>query len=187
MDKSESLFNKLRGGVLVAVACLGGFAGISDVNAQVRPAYTKNVDEPGRTPWETRSQVLPNAGGCFGTSHCANYAETTNSATWDLPVVPAGKRWVVVMANGGLVGAQGRTNNIELRSNRGGLVFDGLKWIYGGPFSDGIGFSSGIFSANLYTTFGPGETPIVRVSATPNLNGYVVIVFQGYLIDATNN
>ncbi len=154
-----------------------------DAHAQ-KAALVKNVDEPGRTPHETRSQFLPGAGGCFGTSDCANYTDGSSFAIFDLPAVPAGKRWVVVMANGGLVNANGRTTNIELRNNRNGIIFDGLKWIYGGPFSEGTSFGSGIFSANLFTVFGPGETPTVRVSASPSLSGYSVIVFQGYLIDA---
>ncbi len=154
--------------------------------AQVRAALTKNIDEPGRTPWETRSQFLPNAGGCFGTSDCFNYSDGPTFAVFDLRPVPAGKRWVVQSVTGGLVNGNGRTNTIELGSPRGPLVFDGMKWIFGGPFSAGTSFGSAIFSANLFATFGPGETPSLRVTASPNLIGYSVIVFSGYLIDATN-
>ena len=155
-------------------------------NAQVRPALVKNVDEPGRTPWETRSQFLPNAGGCYGTSDCFNYSEGSSFALFDLRPVPAGKRWVVVSATGVLVNGNGRTNNIELGSPRGFLLFDGTKWGFGGPYSPGVSFDSVIFNANLFASFGPGETPFVKVTATPNLSGYSVIVFSGYLIDATN-
>jgi hypothetical protein len=105
-------------------------------------------------------------------------------ALFDLRPVPAGKRWVVQMASGGMANGYGRINNIELRNNRGSIIFDGLKWTFGGPFLDGISFGSAIFSANLFTTFGPGETPTVRVTASPNLSGYSVLIFTGYLIDA---
>ena len=169
-------------GVLAALLALTR----TETFAQVRAALTKNVDEPGRTPWETRSQFLPNAGGCYGTSDCYNYCEGTSFALFDLRPVPAGKRWVVQSATGVLVNGTGRTNNIELGSPRGFLLFDGTKWAFAGPFNPGVSFGSAIFSTNLFATFGPGETPFVKVTATPSLSGYSVIVFSGYLIDATN-
>lgn len=169
-------------GVLAGFLTLGG----REAFAQTRPALVKDVNEPGRIPWSTRSQFLPNAGGCFAVSDCANYSDGGSFAIFDLPPVPAGKRWIVTMASGGLANGSGRTNQIELRNNRGGFIFDGLKWIFGGPFSTGTSFSSAIFSQSLFTTFEPGETPTVRVSAQPNLIGYSVLVFTGYLIDATN-
>jgi len=156
----------------------------TDAIAQVRAALIKNVDEPWRTPWETRSQFLPNAGGCFGTSDCFNYSEGSGFALFDLRPVPAGKRWVVQSATGILVNGNGRTNQIELGTPRGGILFDGTKWGFAGPFFPGTSFSSVIFNASLDVTFGPGETPFVRVVATPSLSGYTVIVFSGYLIDA---
>ena len=97
--------------------------------------------------------------------------------------VPAGKRWIVQSATGGLANGNDRTNNIELGNNRSGVIFDGMKWTFGGPFFPGTSFSSAIFSTTLYAIFGPGETPTVRVTATPSLSGYSVIVFTGYLID----
>lgn len=162
----------------------GIYVSLAASQALAAPALVKNVDEPGRTPWETRSQILPNAGGCYGSSDCFNYTETSGSATFDLRPVPAGKRWVVQMATGGLTGGQGRINGIELRSNRGGVIFDGAKWLYNGPFNAAVDFNSVTFSSNLFATFGPGETPTVRVTGSPNLSGYSVIVFSGYLIDA---
>ena len=142
------------------------------------------IVNPGRTPWNTRSQFLPNAGGCYGTSDCFNYTDTSTSAIFDLRPVPAGKRWVVQMASGGLTNGYGRITSIELTNSRGGVVYDGSKWFFAGPYSPGPVSNAGIFSANLFTTFEPGETPSVRVIATPNLSGYSVIVFSGYLIDA---
>ncbi len=170
---------------LGALTILGTFTA-KPVLAQVRAALVKNVDEPGRTPWETRSQFLPNAGGCYGSSDCYNYSDGSTFAVFDLRPVPAGKRWVVQSISGGLVGGNGRTTNIELGVNRGFLVFDGIKWIFGGPYYAGANFNSAVFSANTFVTFGPGETPFIRVTATPNLAGYSVIVVSGYLIDATN-
>jgi hypothetical protein len=153
--------------------------------AQVRPAYVKNVDEPGRTPLEMRTGILPGGGGCF-TGPCANYVEGAQFAMFDLPAVPAGKRWVVLHASGGLTNGQSRTNNVELRNSRDALVFAGMKWTYGGPFANGTAFNSAVYSEELFAVFGPGEVPTVRVSALPNLSGYLVVVFTGYLIDATN-
>ena len=171
---------------MAAFAVLAALTAVTatDAVAQVRPALTKNVDEPWRTPWETRSQILPNAGGCWVPTDCNNYLEGPQYAVFDLRPVPAGKRWVVVSASGILVNGDGRTNTIELGYPRGGLIFDGTKWTFGGPFQTGVSFNSAIFSANVNVTFGPGETPFVRVTASPSLAGYSVIVFSGYLIDA---
>ena len=149
-------------------------------------ALVKNVDEPGRTPWETRSQFLPNAGGCYSPTDCYNYSDGTGNAVFDLRPVPAGKRWVVQSVSGGMVGGYGRNTNITLTNSRGGIIFDGMKWVFAGPFMQGTDFSAGLFSEKMFATFGPGETPTVRVTASPSLNGYSVIVFSGYLIDATN-
>jgi len=170
--------------VLFVVAGALGMFTSNEAVAQVRPALVKNVDEPGRTPWETRTQFLPNAGGCWVPSDCYNYTDGTGFAVFDLRPVPAGKRWIVQMATGGLVNGQSRITSIELTNGRGFLVFDNIKWIFSGPFTAGTSFDSAIFSANLFATFGPGETPSVRVTGNPNLSGYSVIVFSGYLIDA---
>jgi hypothetical protein len=107
---------------------------------------------------------------------------------FDLPAVPAGKRWVVQSASGGFTeGGSLAHLQIELGSPRPtGLVFDGDKWLFAGPFSGGTGFTSAIMATNLNVVFGPGETPFVRLSGLPNLPGYSVITFSGYLIDATN-
>jgi hypothetical protein len=186
MKRKMSRFKRVSVLVLVLSVITGiyGLLSSNEAIAQVRPALVKNVDEPGRIPWETRSQFLPNAGGCYGSSDCYNYSEGPSFARFDLRPVPTGKRWVVQSVTGVLVNGNGRTNNIELGSPRGFLLFDGTKWAFGGPFSAGTSFNSAIFSANLYATFGPGETPFVNVVATPSLSGYSVIVFNGYLIDA---
>lgn len=170
--------------VLAALAALGGLWS-GDSFAQTRPAIVKNVDEPGRTPWVTRSQVLPNAGGCWVPADCFNYTDGPGSAVWDLRPVPAGKRWVVQSATGFFANGDGRTIYIELGSPRGGIVFDGVRWNHGGPFYPGSSTGSTVFNVPVSAVFGPGEVPFVRVVGRPNLGGYTVIVFNGYLIDAT--
>jgi hypothetical protein len=104
---------------------------------------------------------------------------------FELRPVPAGKRWVVVSATGGLVNGDGRTQQIWLGTSRSAIVFDGVKWMFGGPYYPGTSFSTVTFSSDVQATFGPGEVPVVRVTATPSLGGYASIVFKGYLIDAT--
>lgn len=173
-----------RKSLALATTILSTAALLLAQEAIAAPALVKNVDEAGRMPWDTRSQILPNAGGCYASTYCSNYVEGAGFAMFDLPPVPAGKRWVVQMATGSLVSGQGRITQIELKNSRGALVFDGLKWIFSGPFASGTDFSSVTYSANLFATFGPGETPTVRVTGNPNLIGYSVIVFSGYLIDA---
>jgi hypothetical protein len=175
-------FSFLLAGVIVfGVLAVSG----TEASAQIRPALTKNVDERGRAPWETRSQILPGS-GCYQVSDCFNYSEIGRSFTFDLKPVPAGKRLILESASGGFTNGSGGTIQIELSGPRTSIVFDGDKWIFGGPFFTGTAFDSLVFNANLHATFGPGETPKVRVSANPNALGYSVIVFNGYLIDATN-
>jgi hypothetical protein len=180
----------IRRTALGAVLLLGVLAALtaltrSEAIAQIRAALTKNVDEPGRTPWETRSQILP-GNGCYQVSDCFNYSEIGRAYTFDLRPVPVGKRWIVQTASGGLTNGGGNKIQIELSGPKTAIVFDGDKWIFGGPYFAGTAFDSLIFSANLHTSFGPGETPKVRVSSDPSGLGYSVIVFNGYLIDATN-
>jgi len=179
--------------IIIGLAGIGVLIGLLAITgpmvvAQVRATLTKNVDEPWRTPLVTRSQFIP-AQGCYGVSDCANFVSSgTVVATFDLPTVPAGKRWVVQSASGGFTsGATLTTLQIEFGSPRPtGIVFDGIRWIFAGPFATGTAFSSSTFSANLNVVFAPGETPFVRVSGQPNWPGYSVITFSGYLIDATN-
>jgi hypothetical protein len=176
----------LVGAVVAGVLAVLPVFTATNTFAQIRAALVKNVDEAGRTPWTTRSQILPGS-GCFGTSDCFNYSEFPTAATFDLPPVPAGKRWIVQSASGGLTNGAGHTLQIELGAPRpGGIVFDADKWIYAGPFFAGTAFSSAVFSTTTHVIFGPGETPFVRVSASPGMVGYSVITFSGYLIDATN-
>ena len=156
----------------------------TSVVAQIRAALIKNVDEPWRTPFETRSQFLPNAGGCYTPADCFNYSDGPGFAMFELRPVPAGKRWVVVSATGGLVNGDGRTQQIWLGTGTGGIIFDGVRWMYGGPFYPGASFGVATFSSEVLATFGPGEVPVVRVTATPDLGGYTSLVFKGYLIDA---
>jgi len=172
-------------GALALLAVLVNY-NAKPVLAQLRAALVKNIDEPGRTPWDTRSQFFTGGSGCYLTSDCFNYSGGSGFATFDLRPIPAGKRWVVQSAAGGLTDANGTIIEIDLRNNRGGLIFDGSKWIFAGPYFPGTPFSSATFSANLSTTFEPGETPSVSVRTTPNVAAYSVIVFHGYLIDATN-
>lgn len=173
--------------ILGAVFCVGTLLVVSEVKAQIRPAFTKNVDEPGRTPRSTLSQFFLQAGasGCYG-GDCANYLGFgSTGAIFDLPPVPAGKRWIVVMATGGFVSGDGRVIEIQLQNSRGSLIFDSLKWIFGGPYSKSPSFAAATFSERMFATFEPGETPSLRVT-TDGAIGFSTIALQGYLIDANN-
>ncbi len=69
---------------LFAVGLVGTFL-TDEAFAQVRPALTKNVDEPGRVPYTQFFSALPGlATGC-GLNFCDFYP----------PAVPAGKRLVI--------------------------------------------------------------------------------------------
>jgi hypothetical protein len=59
-----------------------------------------------------------------------------------------------------------------------------LKWSFYGPFFPRYGISG--FSSQVFTTFGPGEVPLVDIYATSHANIICEIVVSGYLIDAEN-
>jgi len=169
--------------VLVAVVSALAVTPTSVV-AQIRAALVKNVDEPWRTPWETRTEFLPNAGGCYTPGDCFNYVDGSGFAKFELRPVPAGKRWSWSRPPAAWSTVTGRTQQIWLGTGTTAIVFDGVKWMYGGPFYPGTSFSMTTFSSEVHATFGPGEVPVVRVFGSPSLSGYASLVFKGYLIDA---
>jgi hypothetical protein len=173
-------------GALVVIVVLGKFYG-EPVVAQVRAALVKNVDEPGRIPFDMSAHFFGSGGGCFGTSDCFNYSGGSNFAIFDMRPIPAGKRWVVQSATGGFTSAVGQVITVQLANSRGGLIYDTDKWIYSGPFFASQPFDAATFAANLAATFEPGETPTVRVNfGATNVAGYSTLMLHGYLIDATN-
>lgn len=74
--------------VLVVCSVLAVLALPATANAQIKPAAVKNVDEPGRTPFQYYAQA--EWGEECGTNFCTLY----------VPVVPANQRLVITNVSG---------------------------------------------------------------------------------------
>ena len=74
---------------LAVCVCAATLFQATEALAQVRPAVTKNVDEPGRSPFQHFIFVAKGGPGCG-----SNYCIVT------LPPVPAGKRLVITGISG---------------------------------------------------------------------------------------
>ncbi len=145
--------------------------------AQIRPAYTKNVDERGRIPYQQRASQIGFIAGC----------DQTN-CNLDLPPAPAGKRLVVehVSILHWCVGQAPALSTIDLQSMEPGNLFPRAFL----PVA-AVGFS-GAYQAvvdkpvRLYVE--PGHFPRVYTQYTCNMGTYfrMDVSVVGYLIDATN-
>lgn len=154
-------------------------------DAQVRPAYTKNVDEPGRLPYEYAIGIGPTY-GCFdsaGTT-CFNFQSLGNVFIFDGPPVPAGKRLIVQSISAVMPTATAANLLVGLQTVPYLGVYY-LKWASAGPF---FPLSSGRFGMNatLFATYGPGESPHFILYSPPTGSGLGSVSINGYLIDATN-
>lgn len=105
-----------------ALALLGalGHFGAKPLLAQIRAALVKNIDEPGRTPYQSSRS-------------CSTPGNKVCSA--DMIAVPAGKR-LVIQHLSALVNCQSIDNNCELQNNfvflttKGNNIFDGADSAY---------------------------------------------------------
>jgi hypothetical protein len=165
----------------VAVAMLALLSAASAL-AQVRPAYTKNIDEPGRTPYSI--SIDYSRLGCSGVN-------CVDSATWgkivfiDGPLVPAGKRLVVQWVSGDV---PANSNGILFGVQTSRVVANQLVvWQYAGPFhvaSPGSAVHS--FGTPAFFTVEPGRSPHFRIFIDDAANTIQSFSYTGYLIDAAN-
>lgn len=182
MNIDASALRKLRLLTTTGLMFFGALLQAQPAAAQIRPAYTKNVDQPGRLPYE--AYVAFSRFGC--SANCTNFASLFGSTfLFDAPAVPAGKRLVLQWVSANIPG-NNAFDQVALQSSR---VFSAqhLKWSYAGPFF-GEFPSSGVFgmSAGTFATYGPGESPhiFVFINSASNFDGSVTLA--GYLIDAVN-
>jgi hypothetical protein len=71
------------------IALAAGMLGADGAFGQIRPADTKNVDEPGRLPYE---QVIEFSRFGCSTTNCSNFRLLGGTFLFDAPPGPAGKR-----------------------------------------------------------------------------------------------
>lgn len=148
--------------------------------AQIRAALVKNVDEPGRQPYQAYIE-FSQASCSF---NCSNFVSFGSIRLFDGPAVPAGKRLVIRNVSGRLPNATTAGVQVALQTSQI-LSAQNVKWAYFGPY-ELIGSALASFSANTFVTCEPGEQPHFNL-LLPSANNFVSFVsVSGYLIDATN-
>ena len=173
-----------RLGVFVAVLCAAAwlvtFTGTEAI-AQIRAALVKNVDEPGRQPYEAYVEFTQSNCSFGGCSTFNNFGGTV---LFDLAPVPAGKRWVIQHVSGRIPSNTSADAHVGLQTQQI-ISFQLVKWAFGGPFQPQFGTTQ-FFSTPTFVTVGPGEAPHVHVFLPSGNNVVGFLSFSGYLIDSTN-
>jgi hypothetical protein len=146
--------------------------------AQTRAALVKNVDEPGRTPYQ--SMVDFNAGsGC--SSNTCNFVS--------FAVVPTGKRLVVEHLSVLTGVASGGQPTLLAFSNSPGCGNCGNRAVVTGWVNTDytvFGASFWAIDRPVYLFYEAGETPQIKMYATASFSFVGNATVTGYLIDATN-
>lgn len=141
--------------------------------AQVRPAYVKNVDEPGRLPY----QQMREFNACAG-----QFCQIAFNP------VPAGKRLVVERLTM-LLGVVNTGAPNLVAFGTGATTNAGNRAIVEPSFVRSTVIGSVSFWAldrEVRVYYGPGETPEVKVASTASFSFVGNMSLHGYLIDATN-
>jgi hypothetical protein len=148
--------------------------------AQVRAALVKNIDEPGRMPYQRIETFLPTAPECLNPTIC----------TLSFAAVPAGKRLVVeqmsmllFVSTGGKPtflafgdGFNPNVSNVEILEPDFTLSPVGAS-----------GADSWSINRSVRVYYGAGEIPRLKVRASDDFAPFFSnATLHGYLIDAAN-
>lgn len=147
-------------GFALVATVIGAFSAAPVVAQVIRAALVKNVDEPGRVPYQSWSDSLQcGAGGC---------------ALSGFPAVPAGKRLVITYVNGVFLGpAPVSTFHADLVSSIG--VTGGVAFLPAATETDtfhAVNTVTHVYMEEGLTPFlilGPGF-----MSASASITGYLV-------------
>jgi hypothetical protein len=167
------MMTRWLGKLILAAVVLGGAMNIlpfclDDASAQVRPSITKNVDEPGRIPYQQAFTSWRGGPDCAET-YCGH----------SFPAVPANKRLVITNMFGTVyVSPAAQIWNITL--NGGGAQFD-------------VPINSAQYAANSSYSFNEHVQIFVDAGFQPHVglavagyigdNGNLWITLTGYLVD----
>jgi hypothetical protein len=147
-------------------------------SAQVRPAMVKNVDEPGRVPYQQTIEFSAGGTDCSGSLCLVPFSE-----------VPAGKRLVVEHVTALLAVAGGGTVQMFMFGT-GGVTNTGNVFVILPAFVDtgfdAFGTTFWAIDRPVKVYFGPGKTPTLKIIVSTNLGIVSNVSLHGYLIDATN-
>ena len=172
--------------LLFAMGVMGTYLS-GDAAAQARPAYTANVDDPARVPYQGSVRQW-----CFLADPACDFT---------FPAVPAGKRLVVTHASGYFSSRETASSQfIFVSVRRGGNddIFLPTSYQGCGPGSP-VPCPNSIFVFNqaVQEVYSAGETPVVRIATGDRgypLVGSVsnsplpannTVTLSGYLVDCT--
>ena len=147
------------------------------VSAQ-RAVPITNADERGRVPYNLTVEF--STSGClFNCSNFALFSDTT--MLFDAPAVPTGKRLIVEWVSASLP-ASSSANSISFQSSRI-IANQRALWQYHGPYYGVSGTDLRGMSSGAFFSYGPGETPHIRVYLTAASGFLASISIGGYLIE----
>jgi hypothetical protein len=169
-------------GLLSMVVVLGGLmlSFVADnAIAQLRAALVKNVDEPGRMPYQ---EMVSYNGGSSPTCATSQFCIPTFSP------VPAGKRLVVEHISAMIFVVNTGAPNLftfgqGFSTNTGNVMILNHAFSLGGSIG-----STNIWGIDrpVRVYYGPGEVPSVKIGASAPMGFVHNVSLHGYLIDATN-
>jgi hypothetical protein len=145
--------------------------------SQIRAALTKNVDEPGRLPYQAEVDF----GGCSGGNSFCIVA---------FPPVPAGKRLVVeevtalaFVRNGGQVNLFAFGDGVITNTGNVAIMQPTFTPLFAAD-SFSVAWS---IDKQIKVYYEPGTTPKVKIQASVGFGALGSnMTLHGYLIDATN-
>jgi hypothetical protein len=173
-------------GVLAAAGVVSSMIA-EDAIAQIRAALVKNVDAPGRAPYQ---QMVTFAPGVFGASCPGAFPWTACVVTF--PPVPPGKRLVVEHVTMMIHSFQPTFLTIGNQSSSDDVVDPVFSFdvaVIAPDFASGGNTTAGprwFIDRPIRVYFEAGDTPKLKVGSTGIGGGSGKASLHGYLIDATN-
>ena len=176
----------LMAGILAAAGVVSSMIAENAI-AQIRAALVKNVDAPGRAPYQHMVSFAP---GSFGATCPGAFPWT--ACVVSFPPVPPGKRLVVEHVTMMLHSFQPTFFSVGNQSSSDDFPdpnFGSDVAVITPDFASGGNTSAGprwFIDRAIRVYFEPGDTPKLKVGSTGIGNGPGRASIHGYLIDATN-
>jgi len=155
-------------GILALVAVLGKFYAVPAIAQAVRAAVVKNIDEPGRSPFQQEAFF---SGSCPNIAACSvNYAP-----------VPANKRLVITNVSGRFLttGSNGRVDQVDLIT---GPILN-RTFFLASIQNSSAGGSAWVVSQQIHAFVEAGTTPVIEVFGIGT--GALYFTITGYFVDVT--
>lgn len=148
--------------------------------AQTRAASVKDVDAPGRVPYEYAIEWTRY--GCSTNCSALVAYNGRRAFQFDGVAVPAGKRFIVQSVTATLPSSGSATAVIALNNSQSDSLYR-PKWSFFGPFFATTQGTLGMTSA-AFATIEAGQSPHVYLDFAGNpTNNFVFVTLSGYLID----